>query len=165
MGWSQLVAQNVLNQFSLQEQQALQGQNNSGFQTIPAISTFLQTVINSVRGYVKAGGNMVGSPGTTPDQLEMEVLSITAWRWLSSAPSLAKYKSEDRRKLYDNGMDRLDKVAQGIIRIELPNDPLVQANQSAAPVNQVQTVTYKRRKTVCYDPVTGRAHDRMDGLI
>lgn len=115
MPWDTLSDADVLAQFTPVEQATLmQIQAN---EQLPAV---LANVIRSTRGSVAAGGNPLGPPNTVPDQLRSDVIAIARWQWLTSFPALKSMQTEGRKAAAASAQERLDKVAAGTIKVEIP---------------------------------------------
>lgn len=132
MSWSVITETDVLSEFNPKEQALIANIQNAADNLAP----ILQRVVNAARACVVAGGSQVDQPGTIPDQLRMDVISVARWKWLISLPEVNEtLQSKNRKDAHDDAMKRLDDVAAGKIKIELPADPVVQN----APVNAVAT--------------------------
>jgi hypothetical protein len=146
MPWATITTDDVLAEFSLAEQTSLTGASG-------ALDVILANVVNSVRGQILAGGNMLSSIAqTVPDQLRDEVISIARWRFLSSVPLLQDFKTDDRRSLYNDAMNTIRAVSMGSIKVELPNDAasLLAASTTDSPVNQFEQASRQPRMvTAC----------------
>src|SRR5579863_94327 len=119
MSWNTIATTDVLDELSPQE--------TAAFNAIQGASTtqdnILTRVVNSARGSLKAGGNQLDVPGTIPDQLRNDVIDITLWRWLKKFPALKNLQTRERKDSYDDAMTRLQDVAVGKFKIELPAAP------------------------------------------
>ncbi|HLX70776.1 MAG TPA: hypothetical protein VKV04_14200 [Verrucomicrobiae bacterium] len=141
MSWSVITESEVLEEFNPKEQALIANIQNAADNLAP----ILQRVVNAARACVVAGGSQVDQPGTIPDQLRMDVISIARWKWLISLPQVNEtLQSANRKNAHDDAMKRLDDVAAGKIKIELPGNPVVQD----APVNAVATPRSGRRVNV-----------------
>ena len=140
--WIQLTTQDVLDEFSLAEQTSL-----IGLGAVGTLDKILAKTVGTVRGSIKAGSTPLGAAGTIPEQLAQDVVAIARWRWLSSAPLLQKFKSEDRKKLYDDARNTLKDVSNGRLKVELPDQTFV-ANADPSPSDQVETVSALPRTTL-----------------
>jgi len=76
-------------------------------QADPITQVMLDTV-NEVRGYVAAGGYVMGTAGTIPPQTLAPALAIIAYRLATRLPLKV---SEDRRKQYEDAIAYLRDVA------------------------------------------------------
>ncbi len=141
MSWSVITESEVLEEFNPKEQALIANIQNAADNLAP----ILQRVVNAARACVVAGGSQVDQPGTIPDQLRMDVISIARWKWLISLPQVNEtLQSANRKNAHDDAMKRLDDVAAGKIKIELPANPVMQD----APVNAVATPRPGRRVNV-----------------
>jgi hypothetical protein len=119
MAWKTVTVEDVLGELTGQEQAALKGLEGAGDQ-LPLI---LARVVNAVRGAIRAGAYRLGEEGTTPDQLEMEIVAMARWRWLTAFPQLQRLQTRDRRDAHDEALGRLDMIARQKIAIEPPDKP------------------------------------------
>ena len=138
MSWSVITETDVLSEFNPKEQALIANIQNAADNLAP----ILQRVVNAARACVVAGGSQVDQPGTIPDQLRMDVIAVARWKWLISLPQVNEtLQSINRKNAHDDAMKRLDDVAAGKIKIELPANPVVQD----APVNAIATPRPGRR--------------------
>ena len=114
MSWKTITAEDVLGEFTPQEQAALQGIQGAN-EPLPGL---LARVINAARGAIRAGGYALGDEGTVPDQLESDVVAIARWRWLIAFSQLQRFQTPERRAAHDLGQARLDAVARQQLSIE-----------------------------------------------
>jgi hypothetical protein len=119
MAWKTVTVQDVLGELTVQEQAALKGLEGAGDQ-LPQI---LARVVNAARGAIRAGAYRLGEDGTTPDQLDMEIIAMARWRWLTAFPQLQRLQTRDRRDAHDEALARLDLIARQKIAIEPPDKP------------------------------------------
>ena len=138
MSWSVIDESEVLEEFNSKENSAI---NNIQGAT-DNLAPILQRVVNAARGAIVAGGGPLDQPGTIPDQLREDVISITRWKWLIALPNINdSLQSKNRKDAYDDAMKRLDEVAAGKIKIELPGNPIIQD----APVNSIEVASKQHR--------------------
>ena len=116
MAWKTVTVEDVLGELTLQEQQALNALEGASDQ-LPLI---LARVVNAARGAIRAGAYRLGEEGTTPDQLDMDIIAITRWRWLTAFPQLMRLQTRDRRDAHDEGLARFDRIARQKMAIEPP---------------------------------------------
>jgi hypothetical protein len=160
-----MTTQDVLNELSNAEQVGLQAATNSGDPVIPALSNILLGVIRSMRGCVIAGGGELTTvPTLVPDQLWEDVIAITRWRWIVAIPKLKFLQTDERRQLYTDANTRMNEVANGTIKIELPSSDQVDSS-AQSPVNQVERSLTATRKTLAIIPGQRTPIDRLRGLI
>lgn len=139
MSWSIIAESEVLEEFNSKENALI---NNIQSAT-DNLAPILQRVVNAARGAIVAGGGPLDQPGTIPDQLRPDVIAIARWKWLVALPNVNEtLQSKNRKDAHDDAMKRLDEVAAGKIKIELPGNPIIQD----APVNSVQVATHKHHK-------------------
>jgi len=119
MAWKTVTVEDVLGEFTGEEQAALKGIQGAGDQ-LPLI---LARVVNAARGAIRAGGYRLGEEGTTPDQLDLEIVALARWRWLTAFSQLQRLQTRDRRDAHDAAQARLDRIAQQKIAIEPPDKP------------------------------------------
>ena len=119
MAWKTVTVEDVLGEFTAQEQAALKGIQGAGDE-LPLI---LARVINAVRGAIRAGGYRLGEEGTTPDQLDLEIIALTRWRWLTAFSQLQRLQTRDRRDAHDAALARLERIARQQLAIEPPDKP------------------------------------------
>jgi hypothetical protein len=117
MAWKTVTVEDVLGELTVQEQAALQGIEGAGDQ-LPLI---LARVVNAARGAIRAGAYRLGEEGTTPDQLDLEIIAVARWRWLTAFPQLQRLQTRDRRDAHDEALARLDLIARQRIAIEPPD--------------------------------------------
>ena len=158
MPWTQITIEDVLGEFSLQEQQSLIGQNAVG-----ALDGFIRKAVNSARGSMIAGGAPLGPPGTLPESLIPDVIGVIRWRWLSSAPGLEQFKSKERADLYRDGRAALKDVSAGQLKVELPDAAETTNETAVSPVNQIEMASRSTRATT--HNVNGRTCSRLNGLL
>jgi len=140
MSWSTIAEADVLSEFNSAEQTAIVAQQGA----IDNLGAILTRVVNATRSSVLAGGGQQDQPGTVPDQLREEVIAIARWRWIISLPKIDEtLQSESRKQAYVDAVARLDKVAEGKIKIEVPSTPIA----TTAPTNAVAVP----RPGVCVD--------------
>ncbi len=120
MSWKTLTSSEVLEEFTPQEQAALKGIQGA----IDRLPSILTRVVNMARGSIRAGGGTLGDDGTTPDQMDMDLIAIARWRWLIAFPQLKAMQTAERKAAHDDAMKRLDQVANQKVSIESP-DPSV----------------------------------------
>jgi hypothetical protein len=125
MAWKTVTVEDVLGEFTPQEQAALKGIQGAAEQ-LPLILT---RVVNGARGAMRAGGYELGEEGTTPDQLDLEIIALARWRWLLAFPQLQRLQTRDRRDAHDEALARLERIARQKIAIEPP----AKADGAAAP--------------------------------
>jgi hypothetical protein len=142
MSWSTIATAEVLEQFTPQEQSALQSIQGS----TSNLDDILAKVVNMVRGYILGGGNVLDAANTIPDQLRMEVVDIARWRWLNSFPQLKMLQTEGRQKAYEEAMKTVKEVGKknSDIRIEQPASATAVTN--ASPVNSIAVVSTTTRQ-------------------
>lgn len=114
---------------TIAESDILASLNNSEFQTLittalasmqPDPTTVLiPDVTEEVRGYVRGGpGNVLGAEGTVPRELKNAAIDILLYR-LS-----CRVSNSDMQKAFkpnnDLAIEKLEKVAKGIIRVSAP---------------------------------------------
>ena len=116
MPWSTIATSDVLEEFTPQEQAALQTIQNGTSQ----LGGILAKAVASARGSIQAGGNDLDAAGTLPDQIIPQVVAIIRWRWLVSLPKLKPLQTEERRDAYNDGLKALDKIASGHPKVERP---------------------------------------------
>ncbi|MGO8678050.1 MAG: hypothetical protein ACLQVX_19580 [Limisphaerales bacterium] len=119
MAWKTVTVEDVLGEFTVEEQAALKGIQGAG----DALPLILARVVNAVRGAIRAGGYRLGAEGTTPDQLDLEIVAMARWRWLTAFSQLQRLQTRDRRDAHDEALAKLDRIAQQRIAIEPPEEP------------------------------------------
>jgi hypothetical protein len=119
MAWKTVTVEDVLGELTVQEQAALKGIEGARDQ-LPLI---LARVVNAARGAIRAGAYPLGEEGTTPDQLDLDIIAMARWRWLTAFPQLQRLQTRDRRDAHDEGLARLDRIARQKIAIEPPPKP------------------------------------------
>jgi Protein of unknown function (DUF1320) len=107
------------------------------------LANLLADEIASAQGGIIAGGSQQGPVGTIPDQLRPDIITIVIWRLLNSYPALKALQTDFRKAAYQDAREKMDNVANGKIKIELPSAGTAQTNP--APVNAVETVRPGRR--------------------
>lgn len=108
-----------MSEFTLDEQSALQTLQG----TSSALPAILTRVIAAARGAIRAGGNSVSqTSGTVPDQVRNEVISIARWKWLVSFPAMKPLQTDVRKAEAESAQARLDKIADGKPKVEVPTD-------------------------------------------
>lgn len=130
MAWSSINESDVLTEFNPLEQaqlEKIQGVTDN----LPAI---LGRVVNSTRSNILAGGGRVDADGTIPDQLRSDVIAIARWLWLISLPDVNEaIQSKNRKAAFDAAQSRMDDVANGKLKVEVPLNP----EATTAPANAV----------------------------
>jgi predicted NBD/HSP70 family sugar kinase len=148
MSWSAITAVEVLQEFNPKEAAQIATIQGAADNLTP----ILARIVNAARACVIAGGGQVDQAGKIPDQLREDVISIARWRWLISLPEVNEtLQSKNRRDDYDSAMKRMDDVAAGKIKIELPTAPIVQA----APDNAIEVASSQTRRFT---------RDQMEGM-
>jgi hypothetical protein len=131
MSWQVITSDEVLQEWNTKEPELIQNQQ-AAQDNLPAI---LERVVNATRSCVIAGGGRLDQAGTIPDQLREEVIAIARWRLLLSLPEVNEsILSKSRKDAYDDAIKRIDLVAKGEIKIELPG----QALDVASPANAIE---------------------------
>lgn len=103
--WRTISAEEV---FSAEERAQSPALANAG----ATIEGVLQRIVAGCRESVRSGGNYVDPrPGTIPDQLREEVISIAAWRSLMKIPKLDALMSKQRQSDYDQALAKMDMIA------------------------------------------------------
>ena len=116
MGWKTITAEDVLSEFTPQEQAALAGIDGANEQ----LAGIVARAINAARGAIRAGGYALGEDGTVPDQFEADLVAIARWRWLIAFPQLQRLQTPERQAASDRGLARLDAVARQQLNVEPP---------------------------------------------
>jgi hypothetical protein len=116
MAWKTITADDVLSEFTPQEQAMLQGIQGASEQ-LPGI---VARVIRAARGAIRAGGYALGDEGTAPDQLEADIIAIARWQWLLAFPQLQRLQTSERQAAHDQGRTRLDAVGRQQWSVEPP---------------------------------------------
>jgi hypothetical protein len=114
MSWAALTDDDVLKEFTPQEQNsinAIQGATTS-------LTAILSEAAAAARDYIAAGDHEVDeTAGTVPAMLRPDVIAIARWRWLISMPSLKALQTPERKAAYERGEERLDKIAAGELKV------------------------------------------------
>lgn len=114
MSWSAINEADVLKEFTPQEQtsiSAIQGATTS-------LAAIVSEAAAAARDYIASGDHEVdATAGTVPAMLRPDVIAIARWRWLISVPSLKALQTAERKAAYERGEERLDKVAQGDLKV------------------------------------------------
>lgn len=130
MSWSTIASDEVLEQFTPGETAVLekiQGANDS----LPKI---LARVVRAARGCIAAGGNPLDTASDTiPDQLRSDVIALARWQWLISFPALKSMQTKERNDAATAAQSRLDKIADGSPKVELPPNATTAASPTQRP--------------------------------
>jgi len=116
MSWKTVTAEDVLSEFTPQEQAALKAIQGATDQ-LPSI---VARVVAAARGAIRAGGYELGAEGTIPDQIESDVVAIARWRWLIAFSQLQRLQTNERQAAHDLGQARLDAAGRQQLSIEPP---------------------------------------------
>src|SRR5579862_7631761 len=106
MSWNALTDLDVIAEaFNPTEQNSLRA-----LQSADNLAAIVQSVVNSVRGHIIAGGNQLGPDGTIPDQLRPEAVALVRWQWLTSFPQLQKLQTPGRKAESDDAKSVLKEI-------------------------------------------------------
>ncbi len=144
MPWQAITADQALAGFSPQERGFLANTFGSLQAVSDAAATIVTDEVSALQGAVIAGGGRQGPVGTTPDQLRPDVLAIIRWRLLLTYPSLKLLQTDARKAAFDTATDKITKVANGDLKVELPDSATAQNNR--APVDGIQVASADRRQ-------------------
>lgn len=133
MSWSTIAATEVLQEFTPQEQAALNAIQGASTQ----LAAILARAVNAARGHIIAGGNATGPDGTIPDQVRSDVIAIARWQWLISFPQLKALQTDARKAANDEAQKTLKEINRKEIKVEIPATP----SGDAGPVSQIQVAT------------------------
>jgi len=129
MSWISITVDAVLQEFTPQEQAAING--IQGAET--NLAGVLARVVNGWRGSISAGGNPLGEAGTIPEQVIEDVIAEARWRWLTGMPALKPLQTGGRKDLYEDAKDRRAKIEAGSVKTEIPAEAIA----STSPNNAV----------------------------
>ena len=118
MPWHTVTVDDVMTEFTPQEQAALQAIQGAADQ-LPII---LQRVVSVVRGRIRAGGYALGAEGTTPDELDGDVVALARWRWLSAFPQLQRLQTTSRQQAHDAALAHLDRITRQQLAVPPPGE-------------------------------------------
>lgn len=130
MPWNPLTSDDVLEEFTPQEQAMLK--NIQGVDT-DTLTGIVQRVLQAMRGSILAGGGRLDVDGTIPDQLRGEAIDIIRWRFLISFPTLKSFQTEARKKAHDEAKDTLKEIAASKMKVEAPATVTPQVTLSPSP--------------------------------
>lgn len=132
--WETLTNETIADRFNPDEMAALTSMQGGKDQ----LSGVLTDTIDAVRGQIKAGGGQVGPDGMTPKSLKREIVSIVIWDWLTGYSKNDKLQTDARKNKYAEAIAKLEKIAKGELKVELP-DP-GQTDSQQAPVNGIALI-------------------------
>jgi hypothetical protein len=118
MSWNTITPENVLEEFTEAERAALTAAQDA----VDNLPTILTRTVNMARGMISAGGNSIGAAGTCPDQVIPDVIAVARWRLLVAVPKLRSLCTEERKRAHDDGMRRLESIASGDVKTEVPEE-------------------------------------------
>lgn len=129
MAWSTIAADEVLQEFTPQEKAALETIQGASTQ----LAAILARVVNSARGNILAGGNVLDATASTiPDQLRTEIIALARWKWLTSFPQLKSLQTDARKQAADDAQALLQLIAS-----RKPERPRVEQPDGTSPVGGV----------------------------
>lgn len=137
MSWNTITSDEVLAEFTPQEQAALKNIQ----QAVDNLPGILARIVNQARSSILAGGGRLDALNTIPDQLRPEVIDMARWRWLVSFPTLKTLQTKERKDAADEAKKTLKEVARGELKVEVPGTAIA----TVAPVNAVATVRPGRK--------------------
>ncbi len=129
MSWSAITASHVLEEFTEVERAAL----TSAQDAVDNLNAILGRVVGMARGMISAGGNQLGAAGTVPDQVALDVIAITRYRWIAAVPKLRALATAERKSAHDEAMKRLESIAAGTVRVEAPETPITTESPVPGP--------------------------------
>jgi len=129
MPWSAIQVAEVLEEFTPAEAATLQNIQQSDT-SLPGI---LRRVVRAARGSISAGGNPLDTTAETiPDQIRDDVVALARWKWLTGFPALKSMQTKGRADAAAAAQTRLDNIASGDIKVELPPS----ATSASAPTQR-----------------------------
>ncbi|GAA5137419.1 hypothetical protein GCM10023213_14060 [Prosthecobacter algae] len=141
MAWITPTAETVKRRLSGPEFTSLQNAARSSGQDGATLTTETITrVVNMIRGYVGAAKNppnILGIPGTIPDELESALGSLWLWEFITRLPGQEKLLDDRRKTLYDNAIAQLKDVSAGRFAIVPPETPGEETEQPSGPASQL----------------------------
>ena len=132
MSWDTLTADDVLSEFNASERVNIA--NVVGADNLAAITA---RVVSEVRGACLAGGNVVSTGDTIPDQLIGDAIAIAKWRFVLALPNMPALQSKPRFDAYTESRALLREISAGSIKVQLPTAGTEIAAQST-PGNAIE---------------------------
>ncbi len=125
MSWAVLNTEDVLSEFTIQETAALrtlQGSGSGSGRPFLNMDVIVARVIDTVRGFILAGGYSVDPAfdNTLPLGLFQDAIAIARWRILIAVPMLKQLQTEDRKQAVTDALKKLDLIAQQKWNVESP---------------------------------------------
>lgn len=81
-------------------------------------------VVHKVRGYVAGNSrNVLGVPGTIPDELESAFGALWVYEFITRLPGLAKLLDDRRVSAMENAMAELRDASRGTLAVVAPETP------------------------------------------
>jgi phage gp36-like protein len=114
VSWNTITTEHVLEEFTEAERAAFTAAQDA----VDNLSTILGRVIGMARGMISAGGNALGDAGTVPDQVALDVISISRYRLIAAVPKLRALATAERKSAHDDAMKRLENIASGDVKVE-----------------------------------------------
>lgn len=117
MSWAILTTDDVLGEFTPQETATLKNIQGA-VERLPGI---LANTIAVARGSIRAGGYSLGTEGTVPDQLRLDIIAIARWRWLAAFPQMKALQTDARKAAHDDAQANLKDVSNQKLNVEAPD--------------------------------------------
>ncbi len=141
MPWITPTAETVKRRLSGPEFTTLQNAARGAGQDAASLTTnCITSVVNMIRGYVgaaKSPPNILGQPGTIPDELESTFGILWVWEFITRLPGQEKLLDDRRKTLYDTAVAQLRAVAASQFAIVPPTDPATETAQPSGPAAQL----------------------------
>ena len=128
MSWEIFTTEDAISQFTQAEAAAIRTLQGSGSgwgsgsgEQYANVDIIVANVIDEVRGYIIAGDYSVDDdPRTLPVSLFDDAIAIARWRLLIATPSFRQLQTEERRKAYEEALEKLMLIATQKFTVEPP---------------------------------------------
>ncbi len=108
MSWSTITAAEVLQEFTPQEQAAINAIQGATTQ----LGSMLARIVNVWRGAISRNQEL-DAANTIPGEVREDVIAEARWRWLVSLPKLQSLQTKERNDLYKDALAHLEKIREG----------------------------------------------------
>jgi hypothetical protein len=126
MAWVAFTTSHVLSEFTPNEAASIRNMQGSGsgpgYVNIDVITA---RTVDEVRGFIIAGDYAIDDTNnnTLPKGLFADAIAIARWRLLIAVPQLKQLQTAERQKAYEDGLAKLNKIADQQFNVEPPIPP------------------------------------------
>lgn len=109
MSWTVIAAAEVLQEFTPQEQTAIEAIKGSTTQ----LAAILLRAVNEWRGAISVHQTLDTTAGTIPADVRPAVIASARWRWLISMPAMKALQTKERAEAAQEAADLLQAIREG----------------------------------------------------